>query len=60
MNKFYKFSRLAVSLAVITLVTGCVGGGGGLLGNSGTYGLGSTTTNSSSGGLQDTIINAII
>ena len=58
MNKFYKFSRLAASLAAITLVTGCLGGGG-LLGNSGSYGLGSTT-NSSSGGFQDAIINAII
>lgn len=58
MNKFYKFSRLAASLAAITLVTGCIGGGsglGGLLGNSGT-----ATTNSASGGLQDTLINAII
>jgi surface antigen len=58
MNKFYKFSRLAASLAAITLVTGCIDGGG-LLGNSGNYGLGSTT-NSSSAGLQNTILNAII
>jgi surface antigen len=59
MNKFYKFSRLATCLTIITLVTACASGGGGVLGNSGNYGLGSTT-NSSSAGLQDALINAII
>lgn len=58
MNKFYVFSRLTTSLVAITLVTACVGGGG-LLGNSGAYGLGSTPSNSA-GGFQDAIINAII
>jgi surface antigen len=54
MNKFYTF-RLLVSFAVITSVTACLSGG-----NTGSYGLGSTTNNSSMSGIESAVIAAII
>jgi surface antigen len=53
MNIFYTF-RLLASFAVITLVTACLGG------NTGSYGLGSTTNNSAMSSIESAVIAAII
>jgi surface antigen len=59
MNKSYTVGKFA-SIAAITLITGCVGSGAGLLGgNSGAYGLGSATSSPMSG-IESAVIAAII
>ncbi|GEM_PF-4811528 len=60
MNKFYKLTKVASFVAIIA-ITGCagMGNGGGLYGNSGAYGLGSSSNNSV-GGINSNVLSAII